>query len=155
MIDQEELLTEPVICLKGSVVAILRDADGNIKQTEEKHNMIVNVGKYWFAKKLAEESAAEMTHVAIGTGSTAAAAGDTTLAGSSLARVEATSKIRTDNVVVITADYPAGTGTGAVNEAAIFDGAAGTNMLARYVFGGVFNKGAADVLQILWSITIG
>lgn len=146
---------ESIIKLSGHVGLVLTDAAGRIKYKEEINNLIVNTGKYWFAKKLAEESTNEMTHVAIGDATDTPAAADTDLKGNEIARVETTSKTRTDNSVEFVADYAAGVGTSsAINEAGIFDGASGTVMLARVNFPGTVNKAADDQLQITWTITV-
>lgn len=143
------------IQLIGSVHAVIRDAvTKKIKHEEFKNNMVVTVGKQWFAKRLAEESANEMDHIAIGSGSTAASLSDTQLAGTELARVEVDSRVRSGAAVTFIATFGAGVGTGTVQEAGIFDGAAGTAMLARYVFGGPSTKGASDEIEITWTITV-
>lgn len=74
-----------------------------------------------------------MSHMAIGTGSTAAAASDTAL-GSQSARTTLTSTTVTDNDVVYVDTFPAGTGTGAITEAGIFNASSGGTMLCRTVF---------------------
>ena len=142
------------IVLTGRVQVKLFDKDGNLKQTHEEKNLVVTTGKQWFAKMLAEEGPADITHMAIGTGNTAPAVGDTILAGSELARVAFTDKSRVAATVTMVADFGAGVGTGTVNEAALFDGAAGTTMLARHVFSGPYTKGADDTLQVTWTITV-
>ena len=142
------------IQMKGQVNAVLLDSNGKVKQEINVNNLVVAVGKNWLAKKLAEDSANEMTHMAVGTGTTSPASGDTTLDGSELGRVIFDSKVRTANAVTIIATFPAGTGTGTLNEAGIFDGSSGTELLARVKFGGAVTKGAADSFQVTWTITM-
>jgi hypothetical protein len=142
------------ITLTGRVSGKLFDAEGNLKQEIEISNLVTTVGKNWLAKKLAQESANEMTHMAVGTSATAPAVGNTTLAGSELGRVAFASKTRTGNAVAIVATFPAGTATGTLNEAGIFDGSSGTEMLARVTFGGAVTKGALDSFQVTWTITM-
>ena len=88
------------------------------------------------------------------TGTTAAAVGDTALqtaiAGS---RVALTSGTSATNVVTYVASFPAGTGTGAVTEAGVFNASSAGTMLCRTVFS-VVNKGAADAMSITWTITV-
>lgn len=93
-----------------------------------------------------------MTHMAIGTGATAEAATDTTLEAE-VARVSLTTKSRANNVVTYVADFPAGTGTGAVTEAAILNAGSNGDMLNRITFP-VKNKGATDSLQITQTLTL-
>ena len=95
-----------------------------------------------------------MSHMELGTGTTAAAVGNTTLeaviAGS---RTALTSGTSSTNVATYVASFPAGTGTGAVTEAGIFNASSGGTMLCRTVFS-VVNKGADDAMSITWTITV-
>jgi hypothetical protein len=93
-----------------------------------------------------------MTNMAVGAGATAAAAGDTAL-GSELGRVTLASSTSSANVVTYTATFPAGTGTGAITEAGIFNAASSGTLLCRTVFS-VVNKGASDAMSITWTITV-
>ena len=96
-----------------------------------------------------------MSHMELGTGTTSAAAGntamETVISGS---RVALSSTTVTNNAVAYVASFPAGTGSGAVTEAGIFNASSGGTMLCRTVFS-VINKGANDVLGITWTITVG
>jgi hypothetical protein len=56
-------------------------------------------------------------------------------------------------VITFATSYAAGTGTGAITEAAILNAASAGTMLARTVFG-VVNKGALDTMTISWAVTI-
>ena len=47
----------------------------------------------------------------------------------------------------------AGTGTGAVTEAAILNASSGGTMLCRTVFS-VVNKGASDSMTVTWTVTV-
>ena len=99
-----------------------------------------------------DASATAMSHMAIGSGSTAAAAGDTAL-GNQLGRVALTSTAVSNAVVTYTATFGAGTGTGAVTEAGILNASSGGTMLCRTVFS-VVNKGASDSMTITWTVTV-
>jgi hypothetical protein len=74
--------------------------------------------------------------------------------GSELARSAYTSSSVASNVVSLSTTYAAGTGTGALTEAGIFNAGSGGTMLSRVVFSAI-NKGAADSLTISWTITVG
>ncbi len=93
-----------------------------------------------------------MSHMAIGSDGTAAAAGNTTL-GTELGRVALTSSTPSTNTVEYEATFGASVGTGGVEEAAIFNASSAGDMLCRTVFS-VVNKGAADSMTITWTITI-
>ena len=99
-----------------------------------------------------DASATAMSHMAIGSDNTAAAAGNTAL-GTELGRVALTSTTVTSNSVDYVGDFPAGTGTGAVVEAAILNASSGGTLLCRTVFS-VVNKAAADTLKITWTVTV-
>ena len=99
-----------------------------------------------------DASATAMSHMGIGSGSTAAAASDTAL-GNQLARTGLTSTTVSGADVVYVDTFPAGTGTGAVTEAGIFNASSGGTMLCRTVFD-VVNKGASDAMTITWTVTV-
>jgi hypothetical protein len=99
-------------------------------------------------------SSAVMSHMAVGTTNTAAAAGDTTLAaevGSS--RTALTSYNPSTNTIVAICTFGAGVGTGALVEAGLFNASSAGTMLCRTVFSTI-NKAAGDSLTITWTITI-
>jgi hypothetical protein len=93
-----------------------------------------------------------MSHMAVGSSSTAASTADTTL-GASLGRVALNSSSSSGAVVTYVATFPPGTGTGAVVEAGVFNDASAGTMLCRTVFA-VVNKGADDAMSITWAITV-
>lgn len=141
----------------GAVSIQLLDKDGNVKDTREIPNLVVTVGKTFIAASMLKTTVntpIAMTHMAVGTSSTAPAAGDTTLgaevAGSRTALASATSSA---NVVTYTCTFGAGVGTGALVEAGIFNASSAGTMLCRTTFS-VVNKGAADAMSITWTITV-
>lgn len=147
---------EDGLLMRGSLRVDLFDASGELKDTREIQNLIVNVGKNGITDQLtASPTISKPTHMAIGTGTTAAAAGDTTLQTETAStRVALTSKTRSTNVLTLVGDWAAGVGTVAVTEAAVFDAASAGNMYSRAVFSAI-NKGASDTLKITWTWTIG
>jgi hypothetical protein len=142
-------------CLKvqGNLIIIKTTGDGVEDRIEHK-NLVVSVGKTNIAARMAGNTVAVMSHMAIGTGNTAAVVGDTTLE-TELARVALTVAGGTpsSNTVTYSASYPAGTGTGALTEAGIFNAASSGTLLCRTVFP-VINKQAADSITITWVISI-
>lgn len=142
------------IKMTGNLKLVLTDEHGNIKQEEEVKNLVVTVGKNYIASRMKDATATAMTHMEVGTGTTAAAVGDTTLQTAvASSRVTLTSTTVTTNSVAYVATFPAGTGTGALTEAGIFNAASAGTMLCRTVFS-VINKGAADTLGITWTVTV-
>ncbi len=133
--------------LKGKLAISL-----NGKIVQEVDNLVVTAGKGYVASRIKDASATAMSHMAIGSGSTAAAASDTAL-GSQLGRVALTSTTVSSAVVTYVASFPAGTGTGAVTEAGILNASSGGTMLCRTVFS-VVNKGASDSMTVTWTVTV-
>jgi hypothetical protein len=115
-------------------------------------NLVVTTGKNFVASRIKDATTAAMSHMAIGTVSTAAAATDSALGGES-ARVALASTTVTGNVVNYIASFPAGTGTGAITEAGLFNANTVGTMFCRTTFA-VVNKGASDSMTITWSVTV-
>lgn len=133
--------------LKGKLAIAI-----NGEVVQEVDNLVVTAGKGYVASRIKDASATAMSHMAIGSGSTAAAASDTAL-GSELGRVSLTSTTVSSAVVTYVATFAAGTGTGAVTEAALLNASSGGTMLCRTVFS-VVNKGSADSMTITWTVTV-
>jgi hypothetical protein len=141
------------LSVKGRLSVVLRDADGNVKQAQDIPNLVVSSGLAFIASRMKDTTDAAMSHMAVGSGTTAAAAGDTALETQIGSRVSLTSTTVTSNAVAYVATFAAGTGTGAITEAGIFNASTAGTMLCRTVFS-VVNKGADDTLQITWTITL-
>lgn len=137
----------------GRLSIVLRDENGNIKDTREVDNLVVNTGLAYIASRMKDTTATAMSHMGVGTGTTAAAAGDTTLGTEIGTRDALDSTTVTSNQIAYVATFAAGNGTGAITEAGIFNASTSGTMLCRTVFA-VVNKAAADTLQITWTITI-
>ena len=140
--------------ITGDVKIDIIGADGTVTDTREIKNLVVTSGKTFIASRMVGVASTIMGFMELGTGTTAAAVGDTALEtaiGSS--RVALTSGTASTNVVTYVASFPAGKGTGAVTEAGVFNDASAGTMLCRTVFS-VVNKGAADAMSITWTITV-
>lgn len=141
---------------KGIVDIVLTDENGNIKQQETVENMIVATGLAHIASRVLGVAQAVMGWVAVGTGTTAEAITQTALVAEA-ARVASTptnvTTTRTNDTVQHVATFLAGTGTGALTEAGIFNASSAGIMLNRVVFPTV-NKGASDTLTVTWKIKI-
>jgi hypothetical protein len=140
------------IKVTGNLKVVLTGPDGQVKDEQEFKNLVVTTGKNFIASRMAGTSSNVMSHMAIGSGTTSAAAGDTALE-TELGRVSLTSTTVTDNSVAYVATFPAGTGTGAVTEAGILNASSSGTLLCRTVFS-VINKGSADTLGITWTVTV-
>lgn len=140
------------IKLVGQLKLTLTRPSGHVKHEVIVPNLVVTTGKNFIASRMKDASATAMTHMAIGTGSTAAAAGNTAL-GSEAGRVALTSTTVTDNAVAYVATFAAGTGTGAITEAGLLNASSSGTLLCRTVFS-VINKASADTLGITWTVTV-
>ena len=141
--------------VRGHVLLELYGPDGRLKETRETDNLVVDAGEAHIADRLSSSpSGAAMGWMAIGTGATAAAFGNTAL-GAEIDRNATTSITDSANVVTYVGNWAAGDGTNsAITEAGIFNAASTGTMLARAVFAAI-NKGASDTLAITWTVTIG
>ena len=142
------------IKMTGNLKLVLTDENGNIKQEQEVKNLVVTAGKGFIASRMKDATATAMSHMEVGTGTTAAAVGDTTLQTVvASSRTTLTSTTVTTNSVAYVCSFGAGVGTGALTEAGLFNAASAGTMLCRTVFS-VINKGAADTLGITWTVTV-
>lgn len=123
----------------------------NGEVVQEIPNLVTTAGKAYVASRIKDASATAMSHMAIGTNSTAAAAGNTALGGES-ARVALSSTTVSGADVVYVATFAAGTGTAALTEAGILNASSGGTMLCRTVFSTI-NKAASDSMTITWTVT--
>jgi|TARA_R110000868_G_scaffold136870_3_gene350015 hypothetical protein len=145
------MFTESV-SIKGNLEVILLDEKGIQKDYRKIDNLVVAVGKQVIAARLIGNTIAIPSHMAVGTDVTAAATGQTAL-GAEIGRVVFDSTTRTTNVLTYVATFPAGTGTGALTEAAILNASSTGNMLCRTTFSTV-NKAAGDTIVITWNVTV-
>jgi len=145
------MFTESVT-IRGNLEVALYDESGAIKDSRKVNNLVVAVGKDLIASRLVGNTLAIPSHMALGSSSTAAATSQTAL-GSELGRVSLDSTSRTSNTVSYVATFPAGTGTGTVQEAGIFNDGTTGNMLCRTTFSAV-NKAAGDTVVVTWNVTV-
>lgn len=141
------------LSVRGKLNIVLTDALGNIKDQREVDNLVVTSGITYIASRMAGVTQGTMTHMALGSSTTAAAAGQTDLVTLVGSRVGLTSTTPATTNIVYVASFGAGISTGAITEAGIFNAASAGTMLCRTVFA-VVNKGAGDSMSITWTITL-
>lgn len=147
-------LKEKLAGATGKLRIVVQDeATGEVKHDIETTNLVVDTGLDYIASRMIGTSAGVMSHMAVGSDDTAAAAGDTALGSQLGSRKSLTSSTATDNAVEYVATFAAGEGTGAVVEAGIFNAGTAGTMLCRTVFD-VINKGASDSMTITWTVTV-
>ena len=144
-------MIQETVKVTGALQIKLYGPDGKLKQEQNVKNLVVTSGKGYIAGRMVGTPTA-MSHMAIGSGTADPAVGDTTL-GTELGRVSLTSSAASGAVVTYVASFGAGTGTGAVTEAGIFNASSAGTLLCRTEFA-VVNKGADDSLSITWTVTV-
>lgn len=146
--------TNEKIVATGTLKITVTAPDGSVKQEQEVKNLVVTTGLGYIASRMKDATATAMSHMAIGAGTSAAAAGNTTL-GTESARVALTSTTVTANAIAYVATFPAGTPASltAITEAGIFNASSSGTMLCRTVFAAV-NKDVGDTMSITWTVTM-
>jgi len=154
-LDRRPATIASFVPVTGEVFLELLDENGELKMEQRVHNLVVDAGENHIADQLSSSpGGAAMGWMAIGTGSTAAAFGDTAL-GAETDRNALTSRTDSVNVVTYVGTWSAGDGTNAaLREAGIFNAASTGTMLARAVYSNI-DKQAGDTLTITWTVTIG
>jgi hypothetical protein len=140
----------------GELKIVVRDQNGNVKDERHEKNLVVTAGLNVIADRMkGTPTKAAMTHMAVGTSSTAAAAGQTALVSQLGTRVSLDSTTVTANAIEYVATFPSGASThsGALVEAGIFNASTAGDMLCRTTFAAV-NKGDDDTVTITWTVTI-
>ena len=142
--------TQDGIALKGKLTISLND-----EIVQETNNLVVTAGKEWVAARMKNTSTV-MTHMGVGTGTTAAVIANTALEtqhGDGRQTLTTSGGSVSGAVITFHRTFAAGNQTGAITEAGVFTAATGGTMLCRTVFG-VVNKGALDTMTISWAVTI-
>lgn len=140
--------------LKGELHVVLTDSSGQIREEHDFKNLVVTTGLNYIVSRMKDATATAMSHMEVGTGSTAAAAGDsalgTVISGS---RTALTSTTVSANTITYVATFVSGTGTGAITESGIFNASSAGTLLCRTVFP-VVNKQAGDSMTVTWTVTV-
>lgn len=129
--------------------------DGRLKAREFGQNVITTNGKEYLARYLTSATTTStntLKYIAIGTGSTPEAAGDTSL-GTEVARTTGSVTYTSGAIYEVTATFPAGTGTGAITEYGLYNSSTGGTLFSRDTETEI-NKGASDELQVTTKITL-
>lgn len=128
--------------------------DGSWKLVYEEHNLVVNTGKNLAASRLIGTADAAVSHIGVGSGTTAPNITDTGLVTPLGARKPFDGAAqRTNNVVTMTATFAAGEATGTIWEFGLFNALSGGSMFSRSVGSAGIPKGATDVIAVTWQVT--
>lgn len=139
--------------LRGDVSIVLKSADGSVKDSRAIKNLVVNDGLNFIVSRMKDATQGAMSHMAVGSSTTAAAAGQTDLVSILGSREALDSTAVSTNTVTYVSSFEAGEGTGAVTEAGIFNASTSGDMLCRTVFA-VVNKQATDSMTISWLVSL-
>ena len=148
--------TNEKLKLSGRLSIVLKDKNGAVKTQREVDNLVVNSGLAYIISRMVGTAKTVMTHMAVGSNNTAAAAGDTALGsqlGSRKALDSTTISGSNNEKVIYVTTFATGEGTGAITEAGVFNASVSGDMLCRTVFS-VINKAADDTMVITWTITL-
>ncbi len=129
--------------------------DGVERDVRTFRNLVVNDGLDGAKSRLFEAATAinVFDYVAIGSDATAEDAADSAL-GSELARAQATYSDAGTAACLLEVTFPAGTGTGNVNEVGLLDAAAAGVMYSRHALSSTYPKAAGDALKVSIAITL-
>lgn len=145
--------------LRGAMEMVLerRDESGKLLaiETRRKDNLIVDVGFDFVADSIGKATGRPnvMSHIAVGTGTTAAAGSQTALVTEIMRKAAAYAHVVGSKTFTFEVTFEAGEATGALTEAGVFNAATAGTMLDRVVFG-VINKGANDTLKVTFTFTM-
>jgi hypothetical protein len=143
--------------LTAIVNAVLTDAKGNIKKEVEVKNLVTNLGLAYFTSRAISAAQNVISHMAVGSGSTAPSGANTTLV-TEMARValtsatQVTTTVANDSVQYV-ATFGSGVATGVIQEAGLLNASSTGTLTNRTVFGTI-TKDAGDTLTITWKVTI-
>lgn len=145
---------ENIFKVTGQVNIKVYDEYGNLKDERNTHNLVVTSGKQYIAGRMQGTSVPTvMGWMAIGTSTATPAVGQAVLTTEAGRVALASFTSGGTAAVTATATFPAGTGTGAITEAGIFNAVSAGTMLCRTTFP-VVNKAAGDSIAITWIITV-
>ncbi|MCP4990894.1 MAG: hypothetical protein GY928_34085 [Colwellia sp.] len=141
--------------VSGKLAFTVLDRDGNAVKVIKVNNRIPTIGLNMIARYFADDAGFPvdpLTHLAIGTNSTAAAAPDTAL-GTEVLRVLTTSQSATGDTATLTGLFLGGTVEGVdLYEFGIFNDPTAGEMLARVVLATPITLPVGFTLQVQWDI---
>jgi len=140
---------------KSNVTLELFDSKGVLKSTTEVHNVDTTLAHAMVADQFDDSpSIVKPGWMEVGTGAAGDAASSTLTAYIVSSRTAVTSGTATAGAVAYICTFAAGTGTGEITEAGLFNVLTeDTTDLILYSTFAAINKGAADSLVVTWTLT--
>ncbi len=139
--------------LLGAIDFRIYNADGSLDQRVVKKNLVVTNGLGLAVSRLSSNGSNALSHMGIGSGTLAPTLADTDLQTSIVRRVfDTAGGSVVGSVVTYYCTYPAGTGTGTISEAGLFNALAAGTMFSRITFPPM-TKSASQSLAASWTVT--
>ena len=138
----------------GSLQVKRYNSNNVLVEVQNFKNMVTAVGKDVIAARLIGNTIPVFSHMALGNSNVAVTTSQTTLVAE-IGRASLSTSVRTANTITYAATFIAGTATGTLREAGIFNSASGGNMLCRTSFNTTsINKAPGDTIGITWNVTV-
>jgi hypothetical protein len=146
---------DETIALRVNVTVDVEDAaTGKLLRRDRIHNLVVSAGLALIASWLAGSAPTAPSHLALGTSSTAASAGQTTLVAEAY-RAALTTATVSGSVATFKYFLPASLGNGSTYaEVGIFNHASVGTMLARAVLAATIAKTSSVQVTFTWDVTL-
>lgn len=140
--------------LQGTLAFEVRSArTGRVLRRAVQRNLVVTAGKNLVRDLLKGDSTATITHVAVGTGTTAVVVTDTTLQTQVL-REAATEKTAASAQLTVKYYLASGSANGnTLAEAGLFTAASGGTMYVRAILSSTIVKTSAVTVTFTWTLT--
>ena len=144
------------VTVSANVQVTVRDAStGAIVSQQEQKNLVVSGGLNLIRDLLDGDVVSGLTHLAVGTDSSAAAATQTSL-GAEIYRDAVSQRTSNDQQLVVSYYLASGSANGStLTEAGLFNAASGGTMFARVLLSPGIVKTAAIAVTFTWSINLG
>jgi len=155
----EQGQVQDIVRLRGCFVLQVRDLNGKVVQEVSNDNTVVTVGRRWVLQQLESTdhaTAQNISHMAVGTSTTAPATSDTALVNETV-RV-AINSFTTSNLTSnppswrAEASYATNQANTTLGEVGLFQSSSGGTLLARATFATI-NKTTSNTLSISYTIS--
>ncbi len=143
------------IRLRGRLSVLVENVQTGARSEVIQDNLVVDAGRNLVRDFLANDAPTGLTHIAIGTDATAAAAGDTAL-GTEVHRAAFTSTPVKNNLELVLRLY-VGTGTAngnTITEAGLFNDPSAGTMLARAILSTPIVKTSSIAATFTWTLSL-
>jgi hypothetical protein len=144
-----------IMKLRGKAKLIVRDIrTGLILEVREIDNLITTAGKNFIASVVNGEATLSNIYIAVGSGTTTPAVGDTTLEGE-IGRLPITSKTRTNNQILYSTYFGSGDCNGTWNKIGIFNAQSGGTLISELLISPSLAKDTTKAVDVEYTITFG